>query len=68
MNTVSDPVSVCPLERNVLVSAYFGVLFQGVSELPLFYNKKYILLIKKKNSYKLLRVLKKLYIHISTNM
>ena len=40
MNTVSDPVSVCLLERNVLVLAYFGVPFQGVSELSLFYNKK----------------------------
>ena len=48
MNTVSDPISVCPLEKNVSVSAYFGVPFQGVSELPLFYNKKYILLINKK--------------------
>ena len=30
INTVSEPVSICPMERNILVPAYFGVLFQGV--------------------------------------
>ena len=27
MNTVSEPVSICPMERNILVPAYFGVPF-----------------------------------------
>ena len=30
MITISELVSVCPMERNILVPAYFGVLFQGV--------------------------------------
>ena len=31
INTVSDPISVCPVEWNISVSANFGVPFQGVS-------------------------------------
>ena len=31
INSVSDPVSVCLVERNILVPAYFDVPFQGVS-------------------------------------
>ena len=31
INTVSDPVSVCPVEWNISVLADFGVPFQGVS-------------------------------------
>ena len=31
MNTVLEPVSVCLVERNILVPAYFGIPFQGVS-------------------------------------
>ena len=58
MNIVSEPVSVYPLEWNISVPTYFSVPFQGVSELPLFYNKKNILSIKK-NPYTLVRVLKK---------
>ena len=27
INTVSEPVSICPMERNILVPAYFGVPF-----------------------------------------
>ena len=30
MNTISDPVSVCLVERNIPVSVYFGVLVQGI--------------------------------------
>ena len=57
MNIVSEPVSVYPLEWNISIPTYFSVPFQGVSELPLFYNKKNILSIKK-NPYTL-GVLKK---------
>ena len=42
MNTVSDPLSVCLLERNVLVPTYFGILLHTVSGLPLFYIHIYI--------------------------
>ena len=31
MNTVSDPISVCLVERNISVPTNFDVLFQGVS-------------------------------------
>ena len=31
INTVSEPVSVCPVERNISVPADFGIPFQGVS-------------------------------------
>ena len=49
MNTVSELVSVCLLERNISVPAYFGVPFQSVLELRYFIIKNiYILLIKKK--------------------
>ena len=34
MNTVSVAVSVCPLEWNISVPAYFGVPFYTISELP----------------------------------
>ena len=27
INTVSEPVSICPMERNILVPAYFYVPF-----------------------------------------
>ena len=49
MNTVSDPVSVCLLERNVLVPTYFDISLHTVSSLPIFYIHIYIyiLLIKK---------------------
>ena len=47
MNTISDPVSVCLLERNVLVPTYFSISLHTVSGLPLFYIHIYILLIKK---------------------
>ena len=49
MNIVSDPVSVCLLERNVLVPTYFEILLHTVSGLPLFYIHIYI--IDKKNPY-----------------
>ena len=42
MNTVSDPVSVCLLERNVSVPTYFGILLHTVSGLPLFYIHIYV--------------------------
>ena len=42
MNTVSDPVSVCLLERNILVPTYFGISLNTVSGLPLFYIHIYI--------------------------
>ena len=48
MNTVSDPVSVCLLERNVLVPTYFGISLHIVLGLPLFYI--YIYIIDKKKS------------------
>ena len=32
MNTVSEPVSVCPVEQNISVSAYLDVPFQGLLE------------------------------------
>ena len=32
INTVSDPVSICPVEWNISVPTDFGVPFQGVSE------------------------------------
>ena len=31
MNTVSNLVSVCLVEQNISVPAYFGALFYGVS-------------------------------------
>ena len=31
INSVLDPISVCLVEWNILVPAYFGVPFQGVS-------------------------------------
>ena len=31
MNTVSDPVSVYLMKRNISIPVYFGVPFQGVS-------------------------------------
>ena len=31
INTVSEPVSVCPVECNISVPADFGITFQGVS-------------------------------------
>ena len=31
MNTISDPVLICLVERNILVSVYFDVLVQGIS-------------------------------------
>ena len=34
MNTVSVAVSICPLEWNISVPAYFGVPFYTISELP----------------------------------
>ena len=30
MNTVLEPISVCPVEMNILVLVYFNVPFQGV--------------------------------------
>ena len=32
INTISDPVSICPVEWNISVLADFDVPFQGVSE------------------------------------
>ena len=43
MNIVSDPVSVCLLERNVLVPTYFSISLHTVSGLPLFYIHIYII-------------------------
>ena len=42
MNTVLDPVSVCPVEWNISVLADFGVQFQGV--LGFLKNNLYIFL------------------------
>ena len=30
MNTISEPISVCPVEMNILVPVYFSIPFQGV--------------------------------------
>ena len=41
MNTVSESILICLMERNILVLVYFGVPFHGVSR---FLRKVYIFL------------------------
>ena len=31
MNTVSDVISFCPVEQNILIPTYFGIPFESVS-------------------------------------
>ena len=42
INSVLDPISVCLVEWNILVPAYFGVPFQGVSGFLYIYIYIYI--------------------------
>ena len=62
MNTISEPVLGYPLERNVSILTYFGILFYIYIYIYIYvcmYVCMYVLLIiKKKKPYELLRVLK----------
>ena len=60
MNTISEPVLGYPLERNVSILTYFGILFYIYIYIYVcMYVCMYVLLIiKKKKPYELLRVLK----------
>ena len=31
MNTISDVISFCPVEQNILIPTYFGIPFKSVS-------------------------------------
>ena len=48
MNTVSNLASIWLLERNISVQAYFGVPFQGISELRYFIVKNIYIINKNK--------------------
>ena len=60
MNTISEPVLGYPLERNVSIPTYFGILFYIYIYIYIYmYVCMYVLLIIiKKKPYELLRVLK----------
>ena len=58
MNIISKLVSVCLLEQNISIPAYFDVPLHTISGYSFLYIYIYVLLIKKKKPYKLLRVLK----------
>ena len=53
MNIVLEFVSVCPLEQNISISAYFSIPFRSFAILEIYIDKK--------KAYELLRVLKNFF-------